>query len=76
MELTLRSLCEQTMFPQASEDFADMGNVRGGIGRIDKQVIEVDDNTDIEKVSEYIVHKTLEDTGSVRETKWHNEPFK
>ena len=43
---------------------------------INEDVIEVDDHTHIQEITEDVVHETLESCRSIGKSKGHNEPFK
>jgi len=44
--------------------------------QVDKYIIQIDHNTDIQKIRENIVHESLEDCGSIGKTERHYRPFK
>jgi len=48
MELTFLRFGEEIVFPETSEDFADMSLMGFDILRIYEDVIQIDDNADIE----------------------------
>jgi len=43
---------------------------------VDEYIIQIDHNTDIQKVRENVVYKSLEGYGSIGKTKEHYRPFK
>src|SRR5260370_23129070 len=49
--------------------------VSGFVRRINKNIVKVDDNADIEHVHEDVVHKALKRRGSVGKSFWHYTPF-
>jgi len=44
--------------------------------RVDEYIIQIDNDTDIQKVRENIVHELLKGHGSIGKTKGHYKPFK
>ena len=48
----------------------------GHIIQVDEYIIQIDHGTDIQKVRENIVHKSLEGHGSIGKTKGYYRPFK
>jgi len=48
----------------------------GHVIRVDEYIIQIDYNTDIQKVGENVVHELLEDHGSIDKTKEHYRLFK
>ena len=44
--------------------------------RVDKYIIQIDHDTDIQKVRENVVHESLEGCGSIGKTEGHYRPFK
>jgi len=44
--------------------------------RVDEYIIQIDHNTDIQKVRENVVHESLEGRRSIGKTKEHYRPFK
>ena len=43
---------------------------------VDEYIIQIDHDTDIQKVRENVIHKSLEDCGSIGKTKEHYRLFK
>jgi len=50
---------------ESSEYFLNMGLVLGYIVRVDEDVIQIDDDCDINHVSEDVVHKLLKGCGCI-----------
>ena len=48
----------------------------GHVIQVDEYIIQIDHNTDIQKVRENVVHELLEDHGSIGKAKGHYRPFK
>jgi len=44
--------------------------------RVDEYIIQIDYNTDIQKVRENVIHELLEDYRSIGKAKGHYRPFK
>ena len=44
--------------------------------QVDKYIIQIDHDTDIQKVRENVVHESLEGRGSIGKTEGHYRPFK
>jgi len=66
----------KAVLSESAEYFSNMVLMFFGIVGVDKNVVEIDNDTDIKQVTENVVHEALESGRSVRKTKWHNEPFK
>ena len=58
------------------EYFFYMPVMLGHVIRVDEYIIQIDHNTDIQKVRENVVHKLLEGCGSIDKAKGHYRPFK
>uniref|UniRef100_A0A0W0GFU7 Uncharacterized protein n=1 Tax=Moniliophthora roreri TaxID=221103 RepID=A0A0W0GFU7_MONRR len=65
MELAFLGIIEQAMLLKLLKDLLDMLLVVIHVFRVDEDVIEVDDNTDVQQVSENGVNKMLESSRSV-----------
>ena len=50
--------------------------VLGHILGVDKNVVQVDDDADIKKVTEDVVHKTLKSGRGIGKSERHYKPFK
>jgi len=48
----------------------------GHVIRVDKYIIQIDHDTDIQKVGENGVHESLKGRGSIGKAKGHYRPFK
>jgi len=48
----------------------------GHVIQVDEYIIQIDHNTDIQKIRENVVHELLEGHGSIGKTKGHYRPFK
>ena len=76
VKLAFPGIGVKAMFPELVEDFFDVLFVLGHVVRVDEDVIEVDNDTDIEKVAEDVVHETLEGCGGIGKSEGHHQPFK
>ena len=48
----------------------------GHVIRVDEYIIQIDHDTDIQKVRENVIHELLKGYGSIGKTKRHYRPFK
>ena len=62
----------ETVFPQASEQFADVFLMLFEIIGIDEDVIEIDHNAFVKQISKDVVHKPLERGRRVGEAERHD----
>jgi hypothetical protein len=76
VEFAFPSVGIQAMLPESVEDFFDVLFVLGHIVRVDQDVIEVDNDTDIEEVAEDVIHEALKGHRDVGKSEWHYQPFK
>src|SRR5271155_5793799 len=58
-----------------TEDFTDMCFVLGRIVGENEDIVEVDNYINIKQVAENVVHKSLEGSRCISETKRHNKPL-
>ena len=63
------------MLSEASENFSDMASVFFLRVRVDEYVIKVHQYTNIEQVTEDVIHEALESGRCVGESKRHYVPF-
>jgi len=75
IELALLGFSIQSVFPQAAEDFFNLFMVSGLIGRIDKNIVKIYDNANVQHVHENVVHEALKSPGSVGQAEGHNQPL-
>ena len=71
VELTFLGLSIQP-FPELLEYFFNLVMVSGFIRRVDKNIVKVDNNTNIEHVHEDVVHEVLESSGCIGQAKGHH----
>ena len=58
------------------EYFFHMSVIFGHVIQVDEYIIQIDHNTDIQKVGENIIHESLEGCRSIGKAKGHYRPFK
>ncbi|KAI6156661.1 hypothetical protein BKA82DRAFT_162480, partial [Pisolithus tinctorius] len=75
VELALFWLSKEAMLAEAAEDLFYMLVVQLLIVGVDEDVIKVNNNADIEHVSEDAVNKPLESCWHISKTEGHNQPF-
>ena len=66
----------KTIGAKTTKYFANVRAMRGMILRVNENVVQIDDDRDIQHISEDVVHEPLEGCWRVRKTEGHNEPFK
>jgi len=66
----------KTSLAETLEYFFYMLVMFGHVIRVDEYIIQIDHDTDIQKVRENIVHELLEGCGSIVKTERHYRPFK
>ena len=65
----------ETVLSESLEYFTDMFSVKLNVIRVDEDVVEIDDNTNIKHVGEDVVHKPLECHGGIGKSKGHDLPL-
>ena len=76
VELAFLGLSIQAVLLKSSEYFFNLLMVSGFIGRVDKDIIKVDNHTNIEHICEDVVHEALEGSGCIGQAKGHHHPLK
>jgi len=66
----------KTSLVKILEYFFHMLMMLGHVIQVDEYIIQIDHNTDIQKIRENVVHELLEGHGSIGKTKGHYRPFK
>ena len=66
----------QTIFKEMAEDLTDMFLMIRRVIGINEDVVQVDDHTNIQEITEDVVHEMLENCRSIGKSEGHNEPFK
>jgi len=66
----------KTSLVEMLEYFLNMLVVFGHVIRVDKYIIQINHDTDIQKIRENIVHKLLKGYGSIGKTEEHYRPLK
>ena len=64
------------MLPKLSEYFFNLLMVNGFIGRVDKNIIKVDNHTNIEHICEDVVHEALEGSRCIGQAEGYHHPLK
>ena len=72
-KLTFLSLGIELVFPEAGEDFADVGLVLVGVLGEDEDVVQVYNHEFVKDIGENAVHEALKGGGSVGETEVHDQ---
>jgi len=75
MKLALISSDKESISSESSEYLLNMGLVFRHIARVDKNVIQVDDDCDINHICENIVHKSLKGCGCIGKPFRHYRPL-
>ena len=66
----------KTSLAEMLEYFFYMLVILGHVIQVDKYIIQIDHNTDIQKVGENVIHESLESRGSIGKAEGHYRPFK
>ena len=66
----------KTMFPEMTENLADMFLVFRRFVRVDEDVVKVDGNIYVQKVTKNVVHESLESGWGIGQSERHDKPFK
>ena len=66
----------KTSLAETLEYFFHMPVMLGHVIRVDKYIIQIDHDTDIQKVRENVIHELLEGRGSIGKTEGHYRLFK
>jgi hypothetical protein len=75
VEGTLLRFAEETMLLESSEDLLDLALMISHVFGVDKDVVEVDDDTDVEHIAEDVVHEVLECGWRISEAERHDKVF-
>jgi len=76
MEFVFLCFGIKTSLTEMLEYFFYMLVMFGHVIRVDEYIIQIDHNTDIQKVRENIIHELLEGCGSIGKAKEHYRLFK
>ena len=74
-EMTFVRAGIKSMLLELLDYFVDMFSMFLGVIREDQDVIEIDNDSNIEKIFEDVVHETLESGRCINQTKGHDTPF-
>jgi len=66
----------KTSLVEMLEYFFYMLVMLGHVIQVDEYIIQIDHNTDIQKIRENVIHESLEGCGSISKTIEHYRPFK
>jgi len=66
----------KTSLVETLEYFFHMPVMFGHVIRVDEYIIQIDHNTDIQKIRENVVHELLENRRSIGKAKGYYRPFK
>jgi len=66
----------KTSLVETFEYFFHMPVMLRHVIRVDEYIIQIDHDTDIQKIRENVIHELLESYGSIGKTKGHYRPFK
>jgi hypothetical protein len=64
------------VFPESSENFADMLCVVRGVIGIDKYVVKIDNDRNVKEIGKNVVNEVLKSRRGISETFRDNQPFK
>ena len=76
VKLALISSDKKSVSSESSEYLLNMGLVFGHIARVDKNVVQVDDDCDINHICKSIIHKSLKGCGCIGKPFRHYRPLK
>jgi len=76
VELTFLCFGIKTSLAEMLEYFFYMLVILGYVIQVDEYIIQIDHDTDIQKVGENVIHESLEGRRSIGETEGHYRPFK
>jgi len=76
VEFTFLCFSIKTSLAEMLEYFFYMPVMLGHVIQVDEYIIQIDHDTDIQKIGENVVHESLKDCGSIGKTKGHYKPFK
>ncbi|MBW0543729.1 hypothetical protein O181_083444 [Austropuccinia psidii MF-1] len=73
MEYTIGGFGKQTIVPQSLEDRSHMFDMFLLRTEEHHNIIQINHNKNIQEICKYIIHKTLERSWSIGQTKWHDK---
>jgi len=76
VEFTFLYFGIKTSLVKTLEYFFYMPVMLGHVIQVDEYIIQIDHNTDIQKVRENVVHELLEGHRNIGKTEGHYRPFK
>jgi len=66
----------KTSLVETLEYFSYIPVMFGHVIQVDEYIIQIDHNTDIQKIGENVVYELLKGCGSIGKTEGHYKPFK
>jgi len=76
VEFTFLCFGIKTSLAEMLEYFLHMLVMLGHVIRVDEYIIQIDHDTDIQKIRENVIHELLEGYGSISKAKGYYRPFK
>jgi len=76
IEFTFFCFGIKTCLAETLEHFFYMPVMFGHVIRVDKYIIQIDHDTDIQEIRKNVVYESLKGCGSIGKTKEHYRPFK
>jgi hypothetical protein len=76
VELTFVRPDVQAVLSELTKDFFYVLPVRGKVVGEDEDVVQIDNDTVVEEILEYVVHETLESGQGIGKSKRHYQPLK
>jgi len=76
MKFTFLCFGIKTSLVEMLEYFFNILVMFGHIIQVNEYIIQIDHNTDIQKIRENVIYKLLKSHGSISKTKEHYRPFK
>ena len=75
MEFALVTAGVKSVFPESPEDFADVFPVSAGVVGVDEDVVQIDDNTNVQEISEDLIDEALKRCRRIGKSERHYRPF-
>ena len=75
MKFTFLGFCIEAILLKALEDFLDLLAVNSFVGRVNENVIQLFNHTNIQHVGKYVVYELLKNSGSISKTFQYHQPL-
>src|SRR5882672_8427032 len=75
VELAFVCMGKKSISTESSEYFLNMSFVLGNVVRVDKDVIQINDDYDVNHIHEDVVHKSLKSCGCISKAFRHYQPL-